>query len=145
MASLVSPPVVCLAALALGLGWLWWLVERPGRTFWRRIEGALCAFALLAAGSAGREWALDAARQPSTINHPVVNRRLLTADNAQLAIYRQPLNDRPFMASTIKDIYHRSTCRYARQMTHARHYATQDEARADGKEPCKHCLPVIEE
>jgi len=73
------------------------------------------------------------AAAPSTINH-----RLLTIHRASSTI------DHPYVASSIKGVYHRADCRYAASVAHRREYASHEEAAADGKVPCKVCLPVLE-
>jgi len=77
---------------------------------------------------------------PSTINQ-----RLLTIDHASSTTHRAlPTIDYPYVASSIKGVYHRADCRYAASMAHRREYASHEEAAADGKVPCKVCLPVLE-
>lgn len=49
-----------------------------------------------------------------------------------------------FIGSSIKSVYHRQGCRYAAMMEHVRLYDSHEEAEADGKHPCKVCLPGIE-
>ena len=80
------------------------------------------------------------AAAPSTINQ-----RLLTSDHPSSAVHDSPaIIDRPYVASSIKGIYHRADCRYAASVEHRREYASQEAAAADGKVPCKVCLPVLE-
>lgn len=140
-------PIIFFAALSCGLWGVYRLVEGADAMRVRRLNGLACLGLLVAGFSGGREIVKNdrqpqtVYRQPATVNH-----RLLTVGGASLAVFHAPstVDDAPFVGSTIKDVYHRSGCRYARLMQHPHEYASHADARADGKQPCKECLPVIQ-
>lgn len=113
--------------------------------FWVFVASALCLLCCLM--SLERHASSHGVAVPSTINH-----RLLTVNHSSSTVEHQPLSishrpstiDGPYVASSIKDVYHRTTCRYAKSMEHAVSYDSPEEAQASGKVPCKVCLPVIE-
>jgi len=71
-------------------------------------------------------------RQQPTIHHPPA-----TIDSHPSTI------DARYVASTIDRTtkrYHLPTCSYVNLMQHGREFATEDEARAAGYEPCQRCI-----
>lgn len=128
--------VTFLLFLGLGTWGLWALIRWDRRNRWIYAAMAnVCFFGLFTAGL----WAPKAIKSGTVDRQPsIVDRLPSMVHGAQFAVYRQPS---AFIGSTIKTTYHKPDCRYATLMQHSTNYDSHDQARADGKTPCKICLP----
>lgn len=123
--------------LSLGLfGWYGMMHWDRHNAWWMRAAAVLCFFGLTGAG----RWLPDLTRiereRTATVYHPSSTVNGSPSTVASFTVYRQP----SLVGSSIKETYHLATCRYADLMEHSKEYDSHDQARADGKRPCKICL-----